>query len=204
MGFRTILYFLSFTAIFTLNIFSAQANELTSGPVVNLAKYTGLWYEAARTPNDFEDNIVRKNGQEYGACYNATARYSIRKSDQINVQNKCLRKSKSGSVYKDTVKGLAIAEKDSRNRKLQIAFGSGVAQFFQRAISSGGFDYWIYCLGPVNSNGQYDWAVVSGAKKDFLFLLTRSKSVSKSKRAKMLNCAKKNGLPIQKLLYMQK
>ena len=204
MGFRYFLSLLGFTMIFTFNLLSANASQLTSGPVVNLNKYIGLWYEAARTPNDFEDNTIRKNGQEYGPCYNATARYSVRKAGEINVQNKCLRKSKSGSVYKDTVKGLAISEKNSRNRKLQIAFGSGVAQFFQRAISSGGFDYWIYCLGPVNNKGQYDWAVVSGAKKDFLFLLTRSKSLSKGKRTKMLSCARKNGLPVNKLIYKQK
>ena len=171
---------------------------------VDLNKYTGLWYETARTKNKFQDNTLNEKGVSYGACFNSTAQYRLDSSGRVRVFNICYRKSKAGQVYKDTIKGLATAKNDPSKRKLQIAFGSGIAQFFQRAVSGGGFPYWIYCLGPINSKGQYDWAVVSGPDKDYLYFLTRDKYVSGAKKKALISCAKKNNLPVGKLIYRQK
>ena len=199
---------LSTLTLMLLIYFSSQshvfASDFTTNFKVDLGKYKGLWYETARTRNKFQDNIVKQGGQKFSECYNSTARYSRKGSDQIRVNNSCFRRSEKAKIIEDKITGLAKVSSGTQGRKLQIAFGSGVAQFFQRVASGGGFDYWIYCLGPINKSGLYDWAVVSGAKKDFLYFLTRSKRVSKAKLNRMKSCAKKEGLPVGQLIYRQR
>lgn len=183
---------------------NALAQSVSNTFSVDLRKYIGLWYEAARTTNEFQDNIVTKNGEQFAACYNSTATYNLEAPDQIGVRNTCVRRSKKGTILNDGVRGRAAVQPGTRGQKLKIAFGSGVARFFQKAISGGGFDYWIYCIGPVNAKGLYDWAVVSGEKKDYLFILTRDKKISNAKRNKILSCARSNNLPVNQLLFRQR
>ncbi len=196
----------SFVILFFSMAFSAytKAADIKDKFQVDLNKYIGLWYETARTKNKFQDNTLNHKGLSYGACFNSTARYQLDSSGRIKVFNTCFRKAKTGKVYKDTIRGLASGQNDPEKRRLKIAFGSGVAQFFQRAISGGGFPYWIYCLGPINKKGLYDWAVVSGPDKDYLYFLTRDKQISNKKKQVMISCAKKNNLPVSALLYKQR
>lgn len=183
---------------------NSHAQTFRSNFTVDLRKYIGVWYETARTANEFQDNIVSREGEEFTACYNSTATYDLLEPGQIGVRNRCTRRSSSGKTFEDTVRGRAVVQEDRSGRKLKIAFGSGVARFFQRAISGGGFDYWIYCLGPVNSKNVYDWAIVSGPDRDYVFILTRDKFVSNAKRKTILDCARKEGLPTGELLFLQR
>ena len=184
---------------------SAVASDVfTSRSDVDLNKYAGLWYDTARTPNRFQDNTITKEGKSFGRCINSTANYTVTSPSSIDVLNRCTRRAEDGSLTEETITGIALAENDPQNRKLNIAFGSGLARFFQRAIvTSGGFDYWIYCLGPVNEGGLYDWAVVSGEDKEFIFVLTRSQFISDDLRDEILACSKKDGLPVDELIFTQ-
>ncbi len=182
----------------------AQAKEFSSSFEVDLQKYKGLWYDTARTPNRFQDNTITKDGKSFGACLNSTANYTVTSPSSIDVLNRCTRRAEDGSLTEETITGIALADGDPANRKLKIAFGNSVARFFQRAfVSSGGFDYWIYCLGAENEQGLYDWAVVSGADKSFIFILTRDQFISDELRGEILACAAKDDLPADELIFTQ-
>lgn len=182
---------------------AAMTAELREAFQMDLRRFVGQWYELARTPNRFEDNTPKKRGQRFSACYNATATYRIANPQKLRITNTCLRQSPQGTVIKDNADGIALVE-GAGGRKLKVAFGSAVARAFQRLVTRGGGDYWIYCLGPVNDKGLYDWAVVSGPDKDFIFLMTREKSVSEETKDKILACARRNGLPVEELIYRQR
>lgn len=182
----------------------AVADDFTTSFEVDLDQYAGLWYDTARTPNRFQDNTMTKDGKEFGACFNSTANYTVSSPSSIDVLNRCQRRASDGSVTEETITGIALADNDPQNRKLKIAFGSSVARFFQRAFASrGGFDYWIYCLGPVNGDSLYDWAVVSGADKNFIFVLTRNQFIADDLKQEILACSQKEGLPVEELIYTQ-
>ncbi len=102
-------------------------------------------------------------------------------------------------------RGTGVANvSDDNGRKLKLAFGPMIARFFQRLISFGGFDYWIYRIGGVNEKNQYSWAIISDSKKRFIFLLTREKIISADLKNKILEATKEDGLPVEKLVYLQK
>jgi len=180
-----------------------SAHAFNSRFSVDLSKYAGLWFEAGRTPNRFQDNTTERDGETYGACFNSQARYDVVAVGEISVRNRCMRRAESGKTVEETITGSAVVNDGSDGRKLQIAFGSGIARFFQRAISGGGFAYWIYCLGPVNAQGVYDWAVVSGPDKDYIFVLSRERTMPEDARAAMLACSRAEGLPVDKLIFRQ-
>lgn len=182
----------------------ARADTMPGGPPVDLPKYLGLWYEIARTPNFFEDNTPKKNGTRYSACFNATADYALRAPGQIDIVNTCTREAEDGAQIRDAATGIGLIEDGSGGRKLRIAFGPGIARFFQRVILWGGARYWIYCLGPENADGLYDWAVVSGKSKEFVFVLTRERAVADPKRQEILACAADRGLSVEALIYQQR
>lgn len=170
---------------------------------VELPRYLGDWYEYARTPNEFEDNTLTRDGKDFGPCFAARTTYVADGADAIRLTNACERRAPDGSVMTESITGKAVAKAGTNGRKLQIAFGSGIARFFQRAISGGGFPYWIYCIGPVNEAGLYDWAVVSGPDKDYIFVLTRTRAISDAMKADILGCSSGQGLPVDKLIYRQ-
>lgn len=182
---------------------SAPAQALSGQSAVELPRYLGTWYEYARTPNQFQDNMLLRDGKEYGPCFAARTMYRADGDDAIRLRNACERRAADGSSITESITGKAVLRSGTQGRKLRIAFGSGLSRFFQRAISGGGFAYWIYCIGPVNGSGLYDWAVVSGPDKDYLFVLTRKRVVSDQVRAAIIRCSTNHGLPTAKLIYRQ-
>lgn len=171
---------------------------------VDLTRYDGLWYEYARTPNFFEDNEPRYRGKQFSACTNATAEYRELEPGRIEVVNTCERRAEEdGEVMRESANGIALVKEGSGNRKLAVAFGGGFARFMQRLFTWGGGDYWIFCLGPLEGADDYQWAVISGASRRYSFILSRTPEVSDARRAQMLDCAREEGIPVEKLIFMQ-
>lgn len=168
---------------------------------VELERYLGLWHEYARTPNRPQDRGKKRGGRQYGGCLATTADYCIAGPNRIALRNCCRREANDGSTIIDCVRGIARLQRGSRGRRFKIAFGPWAARCLQRALSFGGFGYWIYGLGPVNDTGLYDWAVISGPRRNFIFLLTRSPQPPLAAREAMVKNAADAGLPVQALSY---
>ncbi|MCB0418579.1 MAG: lipocalin family protein [Bdellovibrionaceae bacterium] len=193
--------------IFILSLFLLPASGLAANfsdkEPIELKKYLGLWYELARTPNDNQDNTPTIDGKKFSICYETTATYSSGDEGYVNIRNVCNRYAEDGTRFEDAITGAAKIFEDPTQRKLGIAFGSGFAQFFQRLISGGGFDYWIYQVGPETPEGLYSWALVSGESRNYLFVLGRTPTLSAGEKAKILKAAEEEGLPVSKLVFVQ-
>lgn len=167
--------------------------------------YLGKWYELARTPNDFEDNEPTQDGKQLGPCANSTATYALLAADRISILNQCERTATDGSgTVAEVVEGVGVIQADSANRKIKIAFGDVFSRFLMRLFTGGGADYWVYGVGPLDASGQYTWALVSGPGRDYIFVLTRTPTVSDEVKNQILELAKKEKLPVEALIYPTK
>lgn len=169
-------------------------------------RYMGLWYEIARTPNEFEDDLPTIQGTKYGPCLDATASYSLIDRTRVRVHNVCVREAISNPErdLSDGVTGVAKVEQGTDNRKLKIAFGTKAARFFQRLFTGGGADYWIYGIGPENEDGLYSWALVSNEKRDNIFILGRSKQLASAQIQEILDLCQRERLPAAELIFTQR
>lgn len=114
-------------------------------PHVDLARYTGTWYEIARFPHSFQEG-----------CIGSTATYTLRDDGKIGVVNQCRKGSAGGEL--SSAKGTAWIVDDKTNAKLKVSF------FWPFAG-----DYWIIDLGR-----EYDYAVVGHPSRKYLWILSRT------------------------------
>ena len=168
-------------------------------PIVEVERYLGLWYEFARTPNSFQDNEPTRDGERLTTCINTTAEYQLREDGDVTVTNTCRRYGvRTGKLYKSVGEGLATV-KNKDNNILRVRFGGAVARFFQDLFSSRS-GYWIYALGePTTENGLYEWSLVSGPDKDYIWILTREQFPSQQVIDAAYKAAVKFGLPVDEL-----
>lgn len=193
------LLFMSFMAM----SFSAQAITF---PQENphdfeVSSYLGKWYDFARTPNPFQDNTPERDGVEYSACFDSSAEYALASKKSVSVLNTCYRRGANGDLDMEDIEGRASIVKGSNGTRLRVAFGGFIARFFQRVFTFWKANYWIYALGDKNEEGLYSWSLVSGKKKDFIFVLTRELRVEPEVKAEIIETAKKLGLPVEKLIF---
>ncbi|PRQ06654.1 lipocalin family protein [Enhygromyxa salina] len=116
---------------------------------VDLERYTGTWYEISHYPQRFQRN-----------CTGTTATYELRPDGQINVINRCRKRSLDGRLA--TAKGRARVVDPATNAKLEVSF---FRPFWG--------DYWIIDLGP-----DYEYAVVGHPTREYLWILSREPSMS--------------------------
>ena len=188
------------SAALSAGLLSQPAPAAGAGQV-ELQRYLGLWREQARTPNFFEDNAPIRDGERLSACYGATAIYREMGDGKISVVNRCKRQTADGKVVDDAAKGRAEVLNAPDNTRLRVGFGPAVARFFQRLVSNGEGNYWIYALGPIDEKGRYSWSVVSGPDKDYIFILTREADPDRAALQPALDAAKEAGLPVDKLIF---
>ena len=125
----------------------ASAEPLTAAAQVDLARYVGLWHEAARLPNQFERG-----------CVAATATYTQRPDGMIGVRNACTKSD--GSV--NVVNGRAKVVDTATDAKLKVSF---FGPFWG--------DYWVLDLAPDyswalvgESSGRYLWVLTRAERID--------------------------------------
>jgi apolipoprotein D and lipocalin family protein len=89
-------------------------------------------------------------------CTATTADYSLREDGLIEVINSCRKKTLDGKLKQ--AKGKAKVVDPATNAKLKVSF---FGPFWG--------DYWIIDLDP-----DYQWAVVGGPKRKYLWILSRT------------------------------
>lgn len=139
------------------NIPEQASSPLEVVPFVDLKRYTGVWYEIGRYPNNFQEG-----------CVGSKATYAIGKDGKISVLNECYDKSFNGKIK--SAKGKAwVVDKDT-NAKLKVSF----FWFFAG-------DYWIIDLGE-----NYEYAVVGHPKRKYLWILSRTTQIDEEVYARIL------------------
>ncbi len=138
---------------------------------VDLARYTGLWYEISRYPNRFQEG-----------CVGSRATYTLRDDGRIAVLNECYEGSISGRLR--NAKGTAKVVDTASNAKLKVSFF--------RPFSG---DYWIIDLGA-----DYEYAVVGHPDRTYLWILSRTKTMDEALYRDILGRLDAQGYDTTKLI----
>ena len=138
---------------------------------VDINKYLGRWYEIARYPNWFQTD-----------CYAVTADYTLTEDgSSIKVVNRCKDRQLNGEMRKAV--GIAHVHDSNTNAKLKVTF---FWPFYG--------NYWIVDLGD-----DYEYAVVSEPKRQYLWILSRKPTLNKLKYSNLVESLAKRNFDIELL-----
>lgn len=151
------------------------ASELETVPKLDLNRYAGKWYEIARLPMKHQDG-----------CIKSEAEYKI-SGDEIIVTNRC---SLTDGKNKE-ITGIARLKDKSAPAKLEVNFVPG----WIRWTGIGWANYWVIEVGD-----DYQYAVVSEPKREFLWILSRKPSIKKSLYDEITARLSKKGFDLSKLI----
>jgi apolipoprotein D and lipocalin family protein len=160
---KSILIVILFSAVMF-----AQQNPLKTVKYVDLKKYAGLWYEAAKIPNSFQDQCIK----------GTTAKYILKEDGEIAVINSCI--DEDGEV--DDADGLARIVDKKSNAKLEVSFFS---IFGWRPVWG---DYWIIGLDE-----NYEWAIVGTPSRKYGWVLSRTPKLQSETMDKIFLILKDQG-----------
>lgn len=139
----------------------------------NLNRYLGTWYEIARFDFKFEKNID-----------NSVAQYSLKKSGKVGVLN-------SGYNYKKekwtSAEGKAKFRGDKSTAALKVSF----------------FGPFYSGYNVIALDNDYKYALVAGKNLDYLWILSREKSIPKEIKSKYLAIAREVGYETSKLIWVK-
>jgi apolipoprotein D and lipocalin family protein len=149
---------------------------LATMPFVNLHRFAGTWYEAARLASPFE-----------GACEGRpSATYTPRRFGRLQVVNRC--RGKDGRERVSV--GAARVVEGSGNAKLEVSLWPAWLRFLPFAWA----DYWIVFV-----DDAYQVAVVGHPSRRFLWLLSRSRYLPRAHLDSLITVAAAQGFPVERL-----
>ena len=148
---------------------SAPAGAPATVARVDLARYTGKWYEIASKPMIFQRG-----------CLGTTAEYTANADGTIKVENTC--RKADGNVAKAV--GRAKIVPDSGNAKLKVNF---FGPFWG--------DYWVLAL----DEKDYRYALIGGPDRKYLWILSRTPTMEPATYEKLTAIAKAQGYDLSDL-----
>ncbi len=157
------------------NQFSGAKHEGQPAPVqtvpyLDLDRYLGDWFEIATIPRGFQKD-----------CTATRATYSLRSDGEIDVVNSCRLRSPDGPEKK--IHGRARVVDKQTNAKLKVSF-------FWPFWS----DYQVIELGD-----NYEYAVVTGSSRDYLWILSRTPEMAPAVYDGILQRLRAQGFDIKRL-----
>jgi len=160
----------------------AQTEQKAAAPIktiasLDVARYQGTWYEIAKFPNWFQRKCI--------ADTNAT--YKIKEDGNVSVTNRC--------TFENNEKGEALGTArqigDSTSPKLEVRFAPAWLGFLPLVWG----DYWVIDIDP-----EYQLAAVSDPRREYLWILSRTKSVDQNRYQALLGrLVNDNGFSLEKL-----
>ena len=174
---KNIILFLFVISVFNASSFAMSSPHPKPDPAVvetvDLQRYSGFWYEIAKTPNFFQRN-----------CLRSTAEYRVLDARSLSVHNTCYREN--GRVT--DIDGVASVLRPEMPSKLKV-------QFKIFLINPKG-DYWISELDP-----DYQWAVVSGPGMKYNFLLARNFPMKEETKKQIFELLKAKNYPVSEFIF---
>lgn len=134
-------------------------------------KYLGKWYEIARMDFKYERGL-----------HNVTATYSLKDEQTIRVDNKGFNPDKN--LWKESIGKAKLAGNPDEGRLKVSFFGPFYA------------GYNVIAIDP-----DYKYALIVGNNLNYLWLLSREKTMPEAYRTKYLVMAKSLGYTIEKLVW---
>lgn len=173
--FRTILrLLLAGTIAMTLVACSTAPPEgLTSVTPFDVNRYLGKWFEIARLDHSFERGLS-----------DVSAIYTLKPDGSLEVINRGYNTKKN--EWKSAT-GKALFTGSTNQGSLKVSF---FGPFY------GG--YHVLALDQAN----YQWALVAGPDRDYLWILARNKILAPEIRDQLVATAKKMGFATDKLIWV--
>lgn len=149
---------------------------LATIPSLDIPRYMGRWYEIAKYPNRFQQKCVG----------DTSAEYSLEPDGNVQVINRC--RLEDGQF--DEAVGAARQIGDRSSPKLEVRFAPAWLSFIPAVWG----DYWV-----IDLDGDYQLAVVSEPKREYLWILSRSPKVSPEVYDRVLQRLHDKGFDTRKL-----
>ncbi|HWU99332.1 MAG TPA: lipocalin family protein [Oxalicibacterium sp.] len=156
---------------------SALAQDVRPVAKVDLDRYVGGWYEIARFPNRFQDQCSG----------NVTAEYSKRTDGEIEVVNRC--KKSDGTLEEAIGRGRIVDA--ITNARLKVRFAPDWLGWIPFVWA----DYWIIDLAD-----DYTYAAVGESSREYLWILSRTPTMSDATYAAIVNRLTEQGFDTAKLV----
>lgn len=152
--------------------------DVATVPAVDLQRYAGTWHEQARLPNRFQRHCAR----------DVSATYTLLPDGTVDVLNSCLRDD--GTRY--SASGKAEVSDPRQPGLLDVTFlPKGL-----RWLPFGHADYRIVAL-----DDDYQWSIVGGKDRRYLWLLTRARHIDPVQRDALVERARGLGYDTAKLQF---
>ena len=149
-----------------------------SVPSLDLARYTGKWFEIARYPNRFQKQCRG----------DVTAEYVVQADGRIRVVNAC--RQNDGSVTR--AEGVArLATPGGVPSKLKVRFAPAFLSFIPAVWG----DYWVIGLAD-----DYSYAVIGDPSREYLWILSRRPTLDAPAYEQALDAAVANGFDPNRLV----
>lgn len=157
---------------------SALVRAAPVAPIATLdvPRYMGTWYEIAKYPNRFQKDCAG----------HTSATYTLEPDKTVQVLNRCRRAD--GSL--DTAVGSARQIGAPSSAILKVRFAPRWLSFLPMVWG----DYWVIDLDPA-----YTLAAVSEPKREYLWILSRTPTVSKPAYEALLERLRGQGFDLSKL-----
>jgi apolipoprotein D and lipocalin family protein len=143
---------------------------------LDVPRYMGTWYEIAKFPNRFQAKCVA----------NTRARYLAQTDGSVQVLNSCT--TADGSVI-DAL-GLAKQVGAATSPKLEVRFAPAWLSWLPMVWG----DYWV-----IDLDTDYQLAAVSDAKREYLWVLSRTPQVNAKAYDALLERLKAQHFDVKKL-----
>lgn len=153
---------------------TAPPEGLTSVTPFDVNRYLGKWYEIARLDHSFERGLT-----------DVSATYSLKPDGSLEVINRGFNTKKD--EWKSAT-GRALFTGSPNQASLKVSF-------------FGPF-YGGYHVLALDQTG-YQWALVAGPDRDYLWILARTKTLSPDIRDQLISEAKKMGFATDKLIWVE-
>ena len=138
----------------------------------NTTRFLGSWYEIARLDHRFERGLD-----------NVTATYSLREDGGLNVINKGYNASRG--MWQST-DGRAYFTGSKNRAALKVSF---FGPFY------GGYNV-------IALDKDYRHALVCGPDRDYLWILSHTRTLPDNVKQQLLNTAKQQGFAVEKLIWV--
>jgi apolipoprotein D and lipocalin family protein len=145
---------------------------------VDLKRYQGTWYEIARLPMYFQRN-----------CAQSEAHYSLKADGNVGVLNRC----RTAEGKWEEANGTASPQVAGKTDKLWVVFDNWFSRLLP-GVAKG--DYWVLYVGD-----GYKTAVVGNPDRKYLWLLSRTPTVSERVREELLAKAQQQGYDTTRLIW---
>lgn len=150
---------------------------LTAVSSVDLARYSGTWYEIARLPMWFQRH-----------CVDSKAVYSSRPDGSIGVHNECV--TDTGTTSR--ADGVATVVDPKTNARLAVVFDNWFAKLFSSPREG---NYWILDLDP-----EYRTALVGTPDRRYLWILSRDRQLDDPTYQRLVEKGRQLGFPVSELI----